>query len=226
MRPLFVNEFYAAFQGEGATIGKRCWFLRLTGCDLSCEWCDSKYTWHPKVLEKAKKFTPKQMAETLMVPGSPNRIVITGGEPLLQAVILAEFMTEVWMLRAGVKFEIETNGLHVPVPGMLFSKINVSPKISNSGLKKSERYNESALNYLASINNTIFKFVISTESDIDEILTDFQMIPKEKIYLMPQGITTSAQKSLSLKVMDLAMKYEFNFSPRLHILIHGNRRRI
>jgi len=85
---LLVSEIFFSVQGEGPGIGKPAVFLRLSGCNLKCAWCDTKYTWHggkmmtePTVLKEIKRYPCK-------------RLVVTGGEPLLQQDNLMPFAEE------------------------------------------------------------------------------------------------------------------------------------
>lgn len=222
---LYVNELYTAFQGEGATIGKPCWFLRLSGCDLSCEWCDSKYTWHKDYLEKALKYNCETLAHLIAkAPTNINRLVITGGEPLLQMKGLAQLQQKIELIKP-FKYEIETNGLRIP-EGLKIDNLNISPKLSTSGVDRKSRYKKEVLEKLSAWDQAIFKFVITSKEDIKEILNDYNFIDKDKIYLMPQGVSIYEQRKNSKGVIKWCTKHGFNFSPRVHILISGNKRKI
>ena len=88
---LKVNEIFGpTIQGEGPTTGEKCIFIRLFGCNLQCSWCDSKYAWDQAMQEKeAHDMSILQVANKVVeMAGDIRRVVITGGEPLLQQLQL------------------------------------------------------------------------------------------------------------------------------------------
>src|ERR1700679_3627945 len=80
--PMPLTEMYVdVLQGEGVTAGSPCSFLRFTGCDLTCDWCDSKHTWKKGEFVTFKK-TSTEVAKFLN-EGMSRKLVFTGGEPML-----------------------------------------------------------------------------------------------------------------------------------------------
>src|SRR4051812_8767836 len=80
-------EIFVSFQGEGVSLGRPSVFVRLAGCNLSCSWCDTRYTWDWAASSRAQHVTTLSVTavlETIRASGVPN-VVITGGEPLLQS---------------------------------------------------------------------------------------------------------------------------------------------
>ncbi|MHC4750073.1 MAG: hypothetical protein ACYTFW_09390 [Planctomycetota bacterium] len=119
--------------------------------------------------------------------------------------------------------EIETNGT-VPIKnealGHIFLQLNVSPKLENSGVKKSKRYKPEVIEKLYAQYFCNFKFVVFDESDMGEIIKDF-VIPfnlyNKDVYLMPGGATRQEVHRRAATVAELCKEYGFNYSPRLHI---------
>ena len=136
-------EIFASVQGEGPSAGMPCTFLRLSRCNLACVWCDTAYTWHFAGDERphrdgvefdrtANQLTlgEEEVAARITALGQ-KRLVITGGEPLLQAPALARLLGHL----PDVTVEIETNGT-TRAPAALDIRIdqfNVSPKLAHSG---------------------------------------------------------------------------------------------
>lgn len=213
-----ISEQFLSFQGEGSTVGKLSFFIRLSGCNLRCLWCDSKYTW-PDMDGEEKGVS--SLRDEIMIRRCKN-VIITGGEPLLQQ---DELFTLISSLKK-YKFEIETNGTIMPnfvqVKNVFY---NVSPKLKNSGNDESTINNE-ALRFFAMYKKSIFKFVISDEKDLDEVLKTVNRfdIPREKIYLMPEGVTSEALKEKTLWLVEVCKQCRFNFSPRMQIEIWGQKR--
>ena len=211
---LLVNEIFHSIQGEGKNAGKPAVFLRLGGCNLACKWCDTRYTWHPKhsdnqtwtiekIIQKIKKFHVKHL-------------VITGGEPLLQQDGLKELLEKL----KGYTVELETNGSESCKISGLIEQINCSPKLKNSG---NPAY---PLRLKPTNKKVLYKFVIQKGEDLKEVNAFIRKykIPKEKVYLMPEGTSRSTILKGSDWLIDICKKEGYNFSPRLHILLFGNKR--
>jgi organic radical activating enzyme len=229
-----LNELFVSIQGEGRFAGYPALFLRFNYCNLGCKWCDTRFTWDKAKIEKAELLDPLQiversvfeLAKSELVP-SEVHVVITGGEPMLHQDRLPELLK--LMRKAGFEFfEIETNGLIVPSREMLnlIDWWNCSPKLTNNGLTKAQNLSPNVLRILTSNGKVDFKFVVTSESDIDEIINDFlPYIPNYAIMLMPEGFTRSRQLRQMQWVRAAAVRHGFRFSPRLHILKWGNERK-
>ena len=89
---LTINEIFQSIQGEGKTAGRPAIFVRLSGCNLTCDWCDTKYTWHKDHLEKGTKWSKTDLHHHITTNYSCKRIIFTGGEPLLQKEAIKEFI--------------------------------------------------------------------------------------------------------------------------------------
>jgi 7-cyano-7-deazaguanosine (preQ0) biosynthesis protein QueE len=224
-----VSEIFFSIQGEGVNIGKPSIFIRLYFCNLSCVWCDSKYTWENQ--DKAKEgidYFLMDIQEILnyISKFDCNRVVITGGEPLLHQENLKNLLKE--LKNKGFYIEIETNGSIKPKEEIikLVDLFNVSPKLSNSKVDYKLRIRNEVLKVFSEINNSIFKFVICNIKDLDEVdkLVKKLNINKEKVYLMPEGTDEKTIKERSLWLIDESKKRNYNFTTRLHILMFGNQR--
>jgi len=100
-------ELFYSIQGEGSRAGCPAVFLRLAGCNLSCAWCDTKYSWG-----RGGAVPEPELASRIMSFQSPG-LVITGGEPLLQTPAIERLLA---LLPPNLFIEIETNGTIVPTP--------------------------------------------------------------------------------------------------------------
>ncbi|MBZ5701389.1 MAG: radical SAM protein [Acidobacteriia bacterium] len=110
---MVITEIFASIQGEGTRAGLLCIFVRLTGCNLRCTWCDTAYAFHggtkmsvEEVLRRVEELSGRKAAAAGAAPGIPL-VEITGGEPLLQEEVypLAE-----QLLAAGYTVLVETSG--------------------------------------------------------------------------------------------------------------------
>ena len=204
---LIVSEDFYSIQGEGLTAGTPAVFLRLSGCNLNCDFCDSKYTW-----TVGKEFSFKQIIEKWQNKlANGAHLIITGGEPLLQQKNLSSFIKQLDEIITPY-IELETNATILLENNLLqrINQINASPKL----LK------EEVILQLAKLNKTKFKFVISKEQDIHEVLNKYIKpfnINRENVWLMPEASTKDILQKRSPMVIELCKKYSLNFSPRLQI---------
>jgi organic radical activating enzyme len=230
-------ELFHTLQGEGPTLGAPAVFLRLSLCNLHCQWCDTPYTWnwektpwkhHDGIKfsksEQILELSPAEIAP-LISDFDCDRLVLTGGEPLLQQSELTELLH---LLPEIPHIEVETNGSQIPDDTFISmpTQFNVSPKLSNSGMTKSLRLNPEALYLFSSLPNAIFKFVLSSENDLEEIqsLQERYEIPASRIFLMPEGRSPEETSQKSLWLADLCRDQGYRFTPRLHVLLWGDKR--
>ncbi len=230
-------EIFHTLQGEGPSLGAPAVFLRLSLCNLHCHWCDTPYTWNwektPWKHQDGVKFSKsEQIIELSPAEIAPlishyncDRLVLTGGEPLLQQ----KDLTHLTQLLPGISFiEVETNGTQVPDDDFISipTQFNVSPKLSNSGMDESLRLNFAALRVLASTPTSFFKFVVCNQADLDEVqsLQKKLFLPSNRISLMPEGRDAETLHSRSLWLADICRDQGYRFSPRLHVLLWGNER--
>lgn len=105
-RTLSVSEVYLSLQGEGADVGRVCWFIRLAGCHLSCPWCDTPYTWKPGLFGPDER-RAMTLGELLDQAGGVTLVELTGGEPLLQPACRDLLVA---LCEAGHEVLLETSG--------------------------------------------------------------------------------------------------------------------
>jgi organic radical activating enzyme len=229
-------EIFASLQGEGRSAGLPCTFVRLSRCNLACSWCDTAYTWRFEgdnrphrdgILFERKAnqivLSEEEVAARIMALGG-TRLVITGGEPLLQGAQLARMVA----LLEGHSVEIETNGTVDPHPELdpLVSQYNVSPKLRHSGNPADIALIPIRLSTWANEPKAYFKFVISAPEDLAEVL-ELQAtyaIPGNRIQLMPEGTSSAVIRSRSAWLAPLALDHGLGFSDRLHIHLYGDTR--
>lgn len=215
-----ISEIFYSIQGEGFNLGKPAIFLRLAGCNLRCIWCDSKFTWNMK---SGKQMNTEQIIKALKKYPCKH-LVITGGEPFLQQSVIRELLEKLNSNESHAYFvEIETSGSIQPQINKLVDQYNCSPKLSNSKNRP--------INYQLSLQKfpkekTYYKFVVDKKSDLREIkkfIKDHKL-PKDKIILMPQGITKTDILKHGKWLTEICKKENWRFSTRLHIEIWGNKR--
>ena len=204
-------EMFHSIQGESQSVGMNVVFLRLAKCNLKCNFCDSTYSWN-----EGANISVDKIVEYIRLKAA-NGIVITGGEPLLQKEEITKLIGE---LPVDFHIEIETNGTIMPAVFDDFIYYNVSPKLSNSGEPYEKRINLNVLEtYGGYWDNSILKFVVDKEEDIEEIkslLDDLEYeVNKSQIYLMPEGITAESQQLKNKQVIKWALENGWNYSPRI-----------
>ena len=221
-------EIFASLQGEGLNIGSPTAFLRLAQCNLNCTWCDTRYTWDWENFDihTETKRMPIVEVENAIDNLGMSRLVLTGGEPLIQQ---GSFIPLMFSLHdKGYSIEIETNGTIFPGSELLpiIDCWNVSPKISNSLVDSGLRFNESVLRKFVKLSNAYFKFVVQNRDDISEVkeLAEYLQIPIERIFLMPEGETTAKTNEINSWLAQACVNEGYRFTPRLHILLWGDER--
>ncbi len=212
---LIINEIFHSIQGEGPSAGKPTIFLRLGGCNLKCKWCDTKYAWHPKYADNKEMSIVHVIKQIKKYPC--KHLVITGGEPLLQQDQLSDLLKKL----KGYTAEIETNGSIACKISRLTEQINCSPKLRNSG-------NKSYPLKVLPTSKVIYKFVIRIRANLNEVKAFARKykIPKNKIWLMPEGITKTDILKRSKWLIELCKNEGYNFSPRLHVMLWGDKRAV
>jgi 7-carboxy-7-deazaguanine synthase len=224
---LRVSEVFRSLQGEGPTAGLPATFLRLSACNLRCHYCDTPYTWDHQRFDVAREAHTEKidaLAERLLADGL-ERLVVTGGEPLLQQPALVPLFDR---LPAEVAIEIETNGTIQPLEP-LWSRVsqwNVSPKLAFSGMSSDERVVMPVLREFATCERAWLKLVVAEPSDMPEgdAIISASAWPSCRVVWMPEG--TSAQRVMlrGRWVAEQALSRNQRFSTRLHVLLWGDQR--
>ena len=212
-----VSELFFSLQGEGVNIGQPAVFLRLAGCNLRCRWCDSKYTW--------SNGEDWSLDETLGAIQSHRcrRLVITGGEPLLQEGDVAGLLERL----PDHAVEIETNGTILPRKDLLSrAQLNVSPKLASSGQREGDRWKPEVLEALARRKRAYFKFVVDGVEELAELesIVGAYGVPSERVILMPQGVDEESIAAKARELVEFCKERGYRLLPRLHVTLFGNRR--
>ncbi|MFF2806341.1 radical SAM protein [Streptomyces sp. NPDC058000] len=207
--------------------------MRLGGCNLSCRWCDTPYTWDwtgmgnsGVAYDPRQELRPMAWTDVLrtLLDFEVPLIVVSGGEPLSQQRRLLPLLRE--LRAAGRKVEIETNGTVVPRDDLvaLGVRFNVSPKLSHSGDPESRRIVPAALRAFAAVPDTAFKFVCRNKSDLDEVASLVDRYGTRPVWIMPEGqVPTEVGRHLSALGDDVVAR-GWNLTTRLHVAVWGDRR--
>lgn len=219
-----ISEVFCSVQGEGRYAGTPSVFVRTTGCNLRCRFCDTRYTsWEPEGTQ--------QRWQDLLVDVLRNEcehVVVTGGEPLLQRDVVPFTRA---LGEAGRFVTIETAGtVDRPVHADLMS---ISPKRSNS-TPDDERWSERheqlrddprVIARLIEAYRFQLKFVIDSPLDVDDVdayLQRFPTVDRENVFLMPQAVTAEDIHRKNAWLQSAAAERGYRVSPRLHIELYGN----
>ena len=224
-----ISEIFYSIQGEGRLIGTPSVFIRTSGCNLRCVWCDTPYTsWTPE----GEDWTIKEVLREVR-KYSARHIVITGGEPLLAAEIqeLAAALK-----RAVAHITIETAAtIFKPVACDL---VSLSPKLANSTpwrrqegkfaqMHEKRRLDLDVIQKFIDGYDYQLKFVADQKRDFDEIraiLDQLKDVDSGRVLIMPQGKTSKELRRKARWIVELCKKNGFGYTPRLHIELFGNRR--
>ena len=228
---MLISEIFYSIQGEGELTGVPSVFVRTSGCNLRCNWCDTPYaSWSPE----GKQMSPDAIVTEVM--GHPARhVVLTGGEPMIAPEIheLAFQLQE-----RGYHITIETAAT-IPPGGIACDLASLSPKLAHSApdarLDDTWRRKHEALRWqpevVASwlaVSNYQLKFVVGRDSDVDEMEAMLQetacAIPPSKVLLMPEGTTVEALRSRAGWLSEICKTRGYRYAPRLHIELYGNKR--
>lgn len=238
-------EIFHTIQGEGVSAGVPAVFVRASLCNLHCRWCDTEYTWNftgtPWTHDKDGRPGGAKHAKadvTIDLPPAEvaaeiarhpcRRVVLTGGEPLLQQDAWLEVIDRLRQRDPGYVFEVETNGTLVPTSSFdaAIDQFNVSPKLANAGMPETTRLVPGALAHFAASPKAWFKFVAATVSDlgeIDELARRFSL-PTGRILVMPEGRTAAQLDRHARELADACLARGWRFSDRLHVRLWGDRR--
>jgi 7-carboxy-7-deazaguanine synthase len=224
---LKVSEIFQSVQGEGASSGELSTFLRLGICNLACRWCDTRYSWDFEAYSYDDEITllrVEAVAEEL-TRALPRRLVVTGGEPLLQQPALAELFGE---LGDHWTFEVETNGTIAPSPplSLRVDQWNVSPKLSGSGNSAARRLAPDALASFLRTRRAWLKFVVTSEADLeeaDQLVAELGW-PKSRVLLMPEAASRAALLERAPAIQASSRARGYGYSGRLHLELWDGRR--
>ena len=228
---MLISEVFYSIQGEGELTGVPSVFIRTSGCNLRCRWCDTPYaSWNPegedmsvdRILEEVRKYPARH-------------VVLTGGEPMIARNIrdLAAGLHE-----AGYHITIETAGTVAP-NGIACDLASISPKFSNSTplegtidpawIKRHEdaRHQPDILaEWVKECPAYQIKLVVASEDDASEALVTLKLslpdVPQWKIHLMPEGTDTETLASRDSWLIDFCKEFGYRYCSRLQIHLFGN----
>lgn len=217
-----ISEIYHSVQGEGRLSGTESTFVRTSGCNLRCWYCDTPYaSWQPEGED-----LPVEEIVSRVEHFESEHVVLTGGEPML----FAELLPLCEQLRAlGRHITIETAGtLYLPVACDLMS---ISPKLTNStpsveqagawsARHERTRHTPDIVRRLMAQYDYQLKFVIDTPADCQEVeayLAELHPIARQNVLLMPQGTCAAGLAERAAWLEPYCHQHGFGFCPRKHI---------
>jgi 7-carboxy-7-deazaguanine synthase len=227
MARLLLSEKFVSVQGEGSLTGVPSLFIRTSGCNLRCRFCDTPYTsWEP---EGSWTELDAIVAFARAHP-QVRHAVVTGGEPLI-AKGIAELVAA--LKAEGLHVTIETAAtVFLPLPVDLWS---LSPKLANSTpgpehpvwARKHEalRYQPEVLRqFLADRKSLQLKVVVGTPADLDEVERMVAEIgaPAETVMLMPEGTSVAELDAVASWLVPACIARGWRYCDRLHIRLFGH----
>jgi 7-carboxy-7-deazaguanine synthase len=229
---MLISEIFYSLQGEGELTGMPSVFVRTSGCNLRCAWCDTPYaSWDPEG-------TPRTVAEIVAEIESHPRarhVVLTGGEPMI-AKEIRELAAKV--RETGRHLTIETAATVAP-NGIACDLASLSPKLLNSApdalqhsawrrRHEATRWQPGVVRAWIDAYPYQFKFVVARPGDVDELehmLAALQRdIPRHKVLLMPEAVTLDRMRERAAWLSELCKARGYRYAHRLHIELYGNRR--
>jgi 7-carboxy-7-deazaguanine synthase len=228
---MLISEIFHSLQGEGELTGVPSVFVRASGCNLRCNWCDTPYaSWQPE----GRQMSVAQIVE--QVAAYPARhVVLTGGEPMIAAGI-RELAAQ--LKARGMHITIETAATVAP-GGIACDLASLSPKLSTSApdarLDDTWRRKHEELRWQPEVVRAWvdrypfqLKFVVSSPADVDEIeamLRELDReIPAAKVLLMPEGTSIAVLREKSAWLGELCKQRGYRYAHRLHVELYGNKR--
>lgn len=228
---MLIAEIFHSIQGEGRLTGMPSVFVRTSGCNLRCNWCDTPYaSWQPE----GKAWSNAEIiAEVERYPA--RHVVLTGGEPMIAKDLagLAGALREL-----GYHLTIETAGT-VPPAGIACDLASLSPKLLNSApdarLGPAWRKKHEALRWQPDVVRAWLerydyqlKFVVAQPTDLEEIeamLARLKLeVPRDRVLLMPEGVTLEQIRSRAGWLGEICKARGYRYAHRLHLELYGNKR--
>ena len=224
-----ISEIFHSIQGEGKLAGVPSVFVRTSGCNLRCTWCDTPYTsWEPEgeplsvnaVMEQVRRFDTRH-------------VVLTGGEPMIDPDIVE------------LTGRLRNTGYHLTIETaatvwreVVCDLASISPKLANSTPRHRDggrhaaahekgRINVDTIRRFMAMSDYQLKFVVERPEDLEEIdalLSQIESVEPTNVLLMPQGVTKEELGRRAGWITELSKARGFRYCPRLHIELYGNRR--
>ena len=226
-----ISEVFHSVQGEGLLLGVPSVFVRTSGCNLRCRWCDTPYaSWNPE----GEEMTPEEVVRRVTAYDCPH-VVLTGGEPMVASGIreLASLLKA-----AGLHITIETAAT-IPPEGIACDLASLSPKLADStpsgeqagawsARHEATRYRPEVIRRWLENYESQLKFVFSLPEqlpEIEELLNEVGAVPgftRDRVLLMPEGTDSQALRDKAPVLAELCIEHGFRYAPRLHIDLFGN----
>lgn len=220
-----IAEVFYSVQGEGGLVGVPSVFVRTSGCNLRCSWCDTPYTsWNPE----GEEMNIAQIVERVNAYPAARHVVLTGGEPMIAPKINE-------LSRA-----LQERGLHITIEtaGTVFTEVacnlmSISPKLANStpeGIFRAQherlRRRPEVIRQLMAAYEYQLKFVVARDEDLEEVCAIVSELgaPPENVMLMPEGVSAEVLRERGRWIAEMCKLHGFRFTPRLHVELYGNRR--
>jgi 7-carboxy-7-deazaguanine synthase len=229
---MLISEIFHSLQGEGELTGVPSLFIRTSGCNLRCAWCDTPYaSWNP---EGEARSIPA-LLEAVAAHPATRHVVLTGGEPMIAR--------DVAELAAGIRatgrhLTIETAATIAPA-GIGCDLASLSPKLLNSAPDPIEhaawRKRHEATRWQPEVVRAWidqypyqFKFVVSRPADLEEMESMLaalrREIPRHKVLLMPEATSLERMRSHAAWLGEICKARGYRYAHRLHLELYGNRR--
>ena len=226
---LRIAEIFHSIQGEGIWAGVPSTFIRVSGCNLRCVWCDTPYaSWKP---EGPTLTIDEIVAE--VTQQNLDHVVLTGGEPMLfdPVIDLACRLKEL-----GKTITIETAG--TVYRDLQCDLMSISPKLGHStpvGDSQWEQRHEElrlqpeVLKKLISHYNYQLKFVVATDNpgeimEIESLLEMIGSVPPDRVLLMPEGRDQATLWAKAKQLIPVVSERNWRLAPRLQIDLFGDKR--
>ncbi|MGI2747811.1 7-carboxy-7-deazaguanine synthase QueE [Bacillus cytotoxicus] len=230
-----LEIFGPTIQGEGMVVGQKTMFIRTAGCDYSCAWCDSAFTWDGSAKEQIRQMTPEEIWKELIEIGGENfsHVTISGGNP-----VLLKHMKELLekLKENHIRTAIETQGSKWQEWLLDIDEITISPKPPSSKMKTNFTMLDSVIERLVDKNMSL-KVVIFDDDDFEYAKKVHERYPHVPFFLQVGNDDTKTAEDAVL-IPKLLQKYEWLIEkavhskemndakvlPQLHALVWGNKR--
>jgi len=226
-----IAEIFHSIQGEGSLLGTPSLFIRTSGCNLRCRWCDTPYaSWNPE----GPRMTVAAILEEIEKHDC-RHVVLTGGEPMIASGVqtLATAIRQ-----SGRHLTIETAGTVSP-KGISCDLASISPKLANSTpddhrstawktRHEARRWQPEVVR--AWIESVPFqlKFVVCDQNDLDEVESMLAplgpVLRPEHIFLMPEGVRLETLRERAAWLVEICRQRGYRYGHRLQIELFGNTR--